>query len=62
VGEHPVRRWTSSEAAAQRCPRIDANIVEYAYIHQGSSTAIAIFALAIETGHPLSASGCPVYP
>jgi hypothetical protein len=48
VGEHPVRRWTSSEAAAQCCPRIDANIVEYAYFHQGSSTAIAIFGQCLE--------------
>src|SRR5262249_31011736 len=42
VGSRPVRRWTSPETAAQRCPRIDANIVEYAYIHHGSSPAAAI--------------------
>ena len=37
MGGRPVRRWTSPETAAQRCSRIDANIVEYAYIHHGSS-------------------------
>jgi hypothetical protein len=66
VGKHPVRRWTSSEAAAQRCPRIDANIVEYAYIHQGSSTAIAISAVlggrdagVLQRGAPLACRrGC----
>jgi len=59
VGEHPVRRWTSSEAAAQRCPRIDANIVEYAYFHQGSSTAIAIFGQCLEGVMPAYSSGVP---
>src|SRR5580765_3694280 len=44
TGEHPVRRRTSSETAAQRCSRIEANIVEYAYIHHGSSPALAISA------------------
>ena len=44
TGKHPVRRRTSSETAAQRCSRIEANIVEYAYIHHGSSPAIAISA------------------
>src|SRR4029077_8443715 len=44
TGKHPVRRRTSSETVAQRCFRIEANIVEYAYIHQGSSPAIAISA------------------
>ena len=28
TGKHPVRRRTSSETAAQRCSRIEANIVE----------------------------------
>jgi hypothetical protein len=44
TGGHPVRRRTSSETAAQRCSRIEANIVEYAYIRHGSSPAIAISA------------------
>jgi hypothetical protein len=44
TGRHPVRRRTSSETAARRCSRIEANIVEYAYIHHGSSPAIAISA------------------
>jgi len=59
VGEHPVRRWTSSEAAAQRCPRIDANIVEYAYFHQGSSTATAIFGQCSEGVMRAYSSGVP---
>src|SRR5439155_15804622 len=44
TGNHPVMRLTSPDTAAQRCSQIEANIVEYAYIHQGSSPALAISA------------------
>jgi hypothetical protein len=54
-----MRQPRRPETAAQRCSRMDANIVEYAYIHQGSSPAIAISAQCSAGVMPAYFSGVP---
>jgi len=67
-GRHHKRRQASRDvsAADQRYPAIGGGSRFWPLVRERASNprkhSLQIDALAIETGHPLSASGCPVYP